>query len=123
LELFDGSGLSRHNRVAPTTLAEVVHAASQHSRTSGLVSDLPVSGFTGTLVKRFATLPGARGLVRAKTGTLTGVHALAGYAVDAEGGPIIFALMADHTSKVASVTAEAALDRVAAALATCSCQK
>jgi D-alanyl-D-alanine carboxypeptidase/D-alanyl-D-alanine-endopeptidase (penicillin-binding protein 4) len=123
LKLFDGSGLSRRNRVAPTTLAEILRAASERPRTSSLISDLPVSGFTGTLVKRFANLPGARGLVRAKTGTLTGVHSLAGYAVDAEGGPIIFALMADHTSKVASVTAEAALDRVAAALATCSCQK
>jgi D-alanyl-D-alanine carboxypeptidase/D-alanyl-D-alanine-endopeptidase (penicillin-binding protein 4) len=123
LKLYDGSGLSRHNRVSPTTLAEILHAAAQHGRTSGLVSDLPVSGFTGTLVKRFANLPGARGLVRAKTGTLTGVHSLAGYAVDAEGEPIIFALMSDHTSQVASVTAEAALDRVAAALATCSCQK
>jgi D-alanyl-D-alanine carboxypeptidase/D-alanyl-D-alanine-endopeptidase (penicillin-binding protein 4) len=123
LKLFDGSGLSRHDRVAPTTLAETLHAASERPRTSSLVSDLPVSGFTGTLVRRFATLPGALGLVRAKTGTLTGVHSLAGYAVDAEGVPIIFALMADGTSKIASATAEAALDRVAAALATCSCQK
>lgn len=123
LTLYDGSGLSRKNRVAPTTLAEILHAASERPRTSSLVSDLPVSGFTGTLVERFANLPGARGLVRAKTGTLTGVHSLAGYAVDAEGSPIIFALMADHSAKIAPITAEAALDRVAAALATCSCQK
>jgi D-alanyl-D-alanine carboxypeptidase/D-alanyl-D-alanine-endopeptidase (penicillin-binding protein 4) len=123
LKLFDGSGLSRHDRVSPATLAEVLHASSERPRTSSLVSDLPVSGFTGTLVKRFANLPGARGLVRAKTGTLTGVHSLAGYAVDVEGAPIIFALMADHTDKVAPATAEAALDRVVAALATCSCQK
>jgi len=123
LKLYDGSGLSRRDLVAPATLAETLHAASERSRTAGLLSDLPVSGFTGTLVKRFAGLPGARGLVRAKTGTLTGIHSLAGYAVDAEGSPIIFALMADHTSAIASVTAEAALDRVAAALATCSCQK
>lgn len=123
LKLYDGSGLSRRDLVAPATLAETLHAASERARTAGLLSDLPVSGFTGTLVKRFAGLPGARGLVRAKTGTLTGIHSLAGYAVDAEGSPIIFALMADHTSEIASVTAEAALDRVAAALATCSCQK
>jgi D-alanyl-D-alanine carboxypeptidase/D-alanyl-D-alanine-endopeptidase (penicillin-binding protein 4) len=123
LKLYDGSGLSRHNRVSPATLAEILHAASERPRTSSLVSDLPVSGFTGTLVKRFANLPGARGLVRAKTGTLTGVHSLAGYAVDVEGAPIIFALMADRTDKIAPATAEAALDRVAAALATCSCQK
>ncbi len=123
LELFDGSGLSRRNRVAPPTLAEVLRAASERSRTSSLVSDLPVSGFTGTLTKRFVNVPTARGVVRAKTGTLTSVHSLAGYAIDAEGDPIIFALMADRTAKIASATAEAALDRVAAALATCSCQK
>lgn len=121
LRLLDGSGLSRQDRVAPITLAETVRAAPQRSRTSSLIADLPVSGFTGTLVRRFATLPGARGLVRAKTGTLTGVHSLAGYAVDTGGVPIIFAVMADRTSKTDSAAAEAALDRVAAALATCSC--
>jgi len=121
LSILDGSGLSRRNRVSPTTLAQTLRAALAGRSTSALLADLPVSGFTGTLSHRFAKLSGAYGMVRAKTGTLTGVHALTGYAVDTEGHRVIFALMADQTATIASSTAEAALDRVAAAIATCSC--
>lgn len=121
LVLRDGSGLSRRNRIAPLTLAQTVNVAASSARTSGLVADLPVSGFTGTLVDRFARLTASLGMVRAKTGTLTGVHSLAGYALDAKGRPVVFAVMADRTSKVAPVEAQAALDKVAAAIATCDC--
>jgi D-alanyl-D-alanine carboxypeptidase/D-alanyl-D-alanine-endopeptidase (penicillin-binding protein 4) len=121
LELYDGSGLSRRNRISPLTLAQTVNVAASASRTSALVTDLPVSGFTGTLVGRFAKLRSSLGMVRAKTGTLTGVHSLAGYALDADGRPVVFAVMADRTSKVAPLEAQAALDKVAAAIADCSC--
>ncbi|MET0449812.1 MAG: D-alanyl-D-alanine carboxypeptidase, partial [Aeromicrobium sp.] len=90
-------------------------------RASGLVADLPVSGFTGTLVTRFADLSAARGAVRAKTGTLTGIHSLAGYATDADGRPVLFAVMTDRADRDQPFQAQAALDRVAAAIATCSC--
>ncbi len=121
LVLNDGSGLSRDNRITPTTLVEALRMAHSSPRTSGLLADLPVSGFTGTLVDRFAQLTGARGTVRAKTGTLTGIHSLAGYLTDAEGQPVFFAVMADRTDRDMPVQAQAALDRVAAALADCSC--
>ncbi|QGG42770.1 D-alanyl-D-alanine carboxypeptidase/D-alanyl-D-alanine endopeptidase [Aeromicrobium yanjiei] len=121
LRLTDGSGLSRSNRIAPMTLAETLRAAGTSSRTSGLLADLPVSGFTGTLVNRFAQLPTALGTVRAKTGTLTGVHSLAGYALDADGRPVIFAVMADRTDRDQPFAAQAAVDKVAAAIASCRC--
>lgn len=121
LVLRDGSGLSRGNRIAPVTLAETIGVAATESRTASLLSDLPVSGFTGTLVGRFADLTSALGTVRAKTGTLTGIHSLAGYAVDADGRPIAFAVMADRTDRAAPLEAQAALDRVAAAIAACRC--
>jgi len=121
LVLGDGSGLSRENRIAPATLVDVLRVARDDSRTSELVADLPVSGFTGTLVDRFARLAAARGTVRAKTGTLSGIHSLAGYATDADGRPVLFAVMADRTDTDQPLQAQAALDRVAAAIATCSC--
>ncbi|MDR7087949.1 D-alanyl-D-alanine carboxypeptidase/D-alanyl-D-alanine-endopeptidase (penicillin-binding protein 4) [Aeromicrobium panaciterrae] len=121
LRLFDGSGLSRNDRVSPTTLAQTVLAANANLSTSTLLSSLPVSGFDGTLTDRFSKSKRAYGLVRAKTGTLTGVHSLAGYAVEATGLPVIFALMSDGTPKIDLASAEAALDRVAAAIAACSC--
>ena len=117
--LHDGSGLSRRNRISPATLVETVRVAASTPRTSGLLADLPVSGFTGTLVGRFAELESRSGTVRAKTGTLTGVHSLAGYALDADGRPVVFAVMADRTDKAAPLEAQAALDRVAAAIAGC----
>lgn len=121
MRLRDGSGLSRGNRLSPTTLAQTLMAAMAGLPTSSLLSDLPVSGFSGTLTQRFSKSKGAYGLVRAKTGTLTGVHSLAGYAVDAGGLPVIFALMSDGTPEVGLAEAEAALDRVVAAIAACSC--
>jgi D-alanyl-D-alanine carboxypeptidase/D-alanyl-D-alanine-endopeptidase (penicillin-binding protein 4) len=121
LVLGDGSGLSRHNRISPLTLVEVLREARATQRTSGLLADLPVSGFTGTLVDRFADLTAARGTLRAKTGTLTGIHSLAGYATDADGRPVVFAIMADRTDTDKPLQAQAALDRAAAAIASCSC--
>lgn len=121
LRLDDGSGLSRHNRISPLTLVQTLRAAASAERTSGLLADLPVSGFTGTLANRFAGLRGALGAVRAKTGTLSGVHSLAGYAIDAEGRPVLFAVMSDRSDRAQPAAAQAALDKVAAAIATCRC--
>ncbi|MET0820649.1 MAG: D-alanyl-D-alanine carboxypeptidase/D-alanyl-D-alanine-endopeptidase [Aeromicrobium sp.] len=121
LVLHDGSGLSRANRISPVTLVQTLQKAAGASRTSGLLADLPVAGFTGTLVDRFAGLAGARGEVRAKTGTLTGIHSLAGYAVDADGNPVLFAVMSDRSDRDQPLQAQAALDRVTAAIATCRC--
>jgi D-alanyl-D-alanine carboxypeptidase/D-alanyl-D-alanine-endopeptidase (penicillin-binding protein 4) len=61
--------------------------------------------------------------VRAKTGTLTGVSALAGLVHDADGRLIVFALIADRVpgGEAGTAGSEAALDRVAAALAGCGC--
>ena len=121
LRLRDGSGLSRDNRVSPTTLAQTMLAALASLPTSSLLSDLPVSGFSGTLLERFSGARSAYGQVRAKTGTLTGVHSLAGYATEASGLPVYFALMSDGTPEISLVAAEAALDRVVAAIAACEC--
>lgn len=119
LTLFDGSGLSRRNLISPSTLVDVVREALATPRGAALVDDLPISGFTGTLANRFDAT--TRGLVRAKTGTLTGIHSLAGYALDADGRPVVFAVMADDTSTTDPFKVQDTLDDIAAAIATCSC--
>ncbi len=123
-EIYDGSGLSRRNRVATSTLLALLqHAAGPDGDAMRhLVTGMPVAGFTGSLTYRFDERPAvARGLVRAKTGTLTGVRALAGIAVGRDGGPMAFVFAADRVAEEDQVDAQEALDRAAAALAACRC--
>ena len=122
--LYDGSGLSRKNRIDPDTLIDVLRAAAgeDHPDLRAVVTGLPVAGFTGSLAFRFvdAPVPG-RGRVRAKTGTLTGVSALAGVATDLDGVPMVFALVADRVRLLDTLDAREALDDMAAALGACHC--
>jgi D-alanyl-D-alanine carboxypeptidase/D-alanyl-D-alanine-endopeptidase (penicillin-binding protein 4) len=121
LALHDGSGLSRRDRIAPFTLAQTIAKAATTPRTAGLIADLPVAHFSGTLDDRFGEEDDGRGVVRAKTGTLTDVNSLAGIVTDRVGTPIAFAVMVDQAKDIPLAEAEEALDAVAAALARCSC--
>ena len=140
--LDDGSGLSGRDRLTTTTLVGTLVAlagpglagsaagsdpSGSSQATAGdpavvaplwaAVSGLPVAGVTGTLADRFAGPVNAagRGIVRAKTGTLTGVNALAGLVRDARGRLLAFAYVAD-SSPGPQELARAALDRAATAL-------
>ncbi len=116
VEVNDGSGLSTRNRITPAALARLLATAVSpvNPRLHSLVGGLPVAGFTGTLHGRYDkadSRPGA-GVVRAKTGTLTGVNTLAGVTYTADGRLLSFAFMADDVKDAAK--AVAALDRMAA---------
>jgi serine-type D-Ala-D-Ala carboxypeptidase/endopeptidase (penicillin-binding protein 4) len=119
--LSDGSGLSQSDRIPAGVLTEVVAGAADGSLegTSALLSGLPVAGYDGTLFDR-GDAGAAPGTVRAKTGTLLGVHALSGTVVTTDGRLLAFAVVADGS--VSEVAAESALDDVAAALAGCGCR-
>jgi serine-type D-Ala-D-Ala carboxypeptidase/endopeptidase (penicillin-binding protein 4) len=119
--LFDGSGLSLQDQVPAGVLTAVVAGAADGSLdgASALLSGLPVAGYDGTLFDR-GDAETAPGTVRAKTGTLLGVHALAGTVVTLDGRLLAFAVVADGSSN--EVAAEAALDDVAAVLAGCGCR-
>jgi D-alanyl-D-alanine carboxypeptidase/D-alanyl-D-alanine-endopeptidase (penicillin-binding protein 4) len=76
----DGSGLSDQNRATCAALLDAV----QLGRGTSIDAALPVAAETGTLADEFTTTDMA-GRLRGKTGTLTGVKALAGV-VDARDG-------------------------------------
>jgi D-alanyl-D-alanine carboxypeptidase/D-alanyl-D-alanine-endopeptidase (penicillin-binding protein 4) len=122
--LLDGSGLSLQDRVPAGLLATLLKGAADGGlgASSALLSGLPVAGYDGTLADRGDTDPAtAPGTVRAKTGTLDGVHALAGTVVTADGRLLAFALVADAATG-SQAAAEAGLDKIAAALAGCGCR-
>jgi len=118
----DGSGLSRHDRLDAETLVQVLQVASspEHPELRSVVTGLPVAAYDGSLGYRFEDSPG-RGLVRAKTGTLTGTSALAGITTDAGGHALVFAFVSNHVKLAETLDTRAALDRLASSLATCRC--
>ena len=83
LRVSDGSGLSRENLCTTRQLAALL--AWTHRRPEGRVmyDSLAIAAEDGSMRRRLKDLPGR---VRAKTGTMTGICALAGY-VDGQQGP------------------------------------
>jgi D-alanyl-D-alanine carboxypeptidase/D-alanyl-D-alanine-endopeptidase (penicillin-binding protein 4) len=87
----DGSGLSYSNRIAPRSFVAALRAAAGSFRFGPeFVASLPIAGADGTLRER---AEGAALEVRAKTGSLTGVTALSGYADRPDGRRVVFSLL------------------------------
>ena len=86
--VVDGSGLDRRNQATCSFLAALL---DEFGPTGDLGAGLPVAARTGTLSHRFAEHPAA-GRLRAKTGLLTSVNALAGF-VENDSGTVTFAQM------------------------------
>ena len=119
LNAVDGSGLSRSNRVSAQMLAELLLRTYKNDKYRTVYGGLPVGGVNGTMRNRFVTsAPKAIGLVRTKTGLLTGVVSMAGYV---QGGDreYIFVAIADQIPKnrTAANAARVALDKVLAKFA------
>jgi D-alanyl-D-alanine carboxypeptidase/D-alanyl-D-alanine-endopeptidase (penicillin-binding protein 4) len=126
--MADGSGLSTDDRVPPRLLGAVLGAAAAPAEGPDdteflrpIISGLPVAGGDGTLTDRFGNGISAagRGVVRAKTGTLTGVSSLAGVVTDVDGRLLVFAMMSNGVSPA---TVRPKLDTIAATLSRCGCR-
>ncbi|MGC5365202.1 D-alanyl-D-alanine carboxypeptidase/D-alanyl-D-alanine endopeptidase [Streptomyces sp. DT24] len=114
----DGSGLDRRDKVTAGLLTALLTRAADpaHPELRPVLTGLPVAGFSGTLSDRYTAGSSGTGLIRAKTGTLTGVNTLAGTVVDAHGRLLAFAFMASGTTSAGE--AQSDLDRLATALTT-----
>lgn len=122
----DTSGLGPGSVVPARVLGELLVLATSpdQPRLRPMLEGLPVAAFTGTLADRYdtASTRPAAGVVRAKTGTLTGVSAVAGTTVDADGRLLVFVVMADRVPTAGTLAAREVLDRVGARLAGCGCR-
>ena len=76
--VFDGSGLSRDNRISAAALTNLLRFMMGTGHKDDFLRCLPVSGESGTLKNKLLSAP-LRGRVLAKTGTLQDVTALSGY--------------------------------------------
>ncbi len=114
IEVADGSGLSKQNRVTAKAISDLLMKIRNDPKYVSVYEGLPIGGVSGTLQKRFlTTAPQAVGLVRGKTGTLSGTVSLAGY-VDSEDRQYIFVAIADKIPRrySASERARDTLDRI-----------
>lgn len=91
--LTEASGLSRGNRLSASALVKVLLVASRDfTYNAEYMASLGVAGADGTLKEKF-TDPGSKRRIRAKTGTLRGVSALAGYGIWHDGKTCAFAVL------------------------------
>ncbi|WP_112136657.1 D-alanyl-D-alanine carboxypeptidase/D-alanyl-D-alanine endopeptidase [Glycomyces dulcitolivorans] len=119
LVFYDGSGLSPSNRMTANAFTQLLLGAAT-SQSATVFESLPVAGYSGTLDDRFGTAEDGKGVVRAKTGTLSGVSSLTGTLTTADGRQLVFSLISngDTTGETA---VETAMDEIATAVAKCGC--
>jgi D-alanyl-D-alanine carboxypeptidase/D-alanyl-D-alanine-endopeptidase (penicillin-binding protein 4) len=108
LVMNDGSGLDTGNRA---TCSVILDLFERLSRTPELLANLPVGGRTGTLRRRMLSTPSMT-KVRAKTGTLNGVNALAGIVTTNQGWTLDFTFLHAGSDVRATGVADGFTDRL-----------
>ena len=120
--IVDGSGMSRDNAVPAELTVRIMALGLSDDRPElrSLVTGLPVAAADGSLRSRYFSsgTEAGRGVVRAKTGTLTKVHALAGYTRTASGRTVAFAFVVNGGDDFSD---RVFLDRITSALTSCGC--
>lgn len=92
----DGSGLSRYNLLNVELLTKLlVYMYHNFELMPEYLASLPIAGVDGTLRNRMQGVSAEKTL-RAKTGTLSGVSALAGYTVTADDEVFAFGILISH---------------------------
>ena len=99
-KIVDGSGVSLYNYVSPHLLLEYLKYAHYHPEMFELLYEsLPIAGIDGTLEHRMKKTRAYK-KVRAKTGSVTGVSSLAGYAKADNGHLLAFAIINQNVMKL-----------------------
>lgn len=101
---YDGSGLSRHNLITPSSVVQLYTYMAKQSRYSQAWRDsLTIGGVDGTLRNRFRGTR-ANNNVRGKTGTIDQVSALSGYVKTAAGEELVFSMVVNGVPQTSTRT-------------------
>ena len=114
-DIYDGSGLSRHDLVSPETLVRVLDRMQRDTAFAAYYNAMPVAGVDGTLQTRLKGTP-AEGNVHAKTGSIGAARSLSGYVTTADGERLIFSVLSNNYTTPSSAITDVA-DQIAIALA------
>ncbi|MGO2480278.1 D-alanyl-D-alanine carboxypeptidase/D-alanyl-D-alanine-endopeptidase [Glutamicibacter ardleyensis] len=122
ISLVDASGLAASNKISPAALTTLLRAAATSGKAElrELVYSLPVAGYNGTLMTRLAS-DQTLGLVRAKTGSLSGVATLTGMTLTEDGRLIAFSIFAAQPDG-ALAPHKQTIDQAVTALRGCGCR-
>jgi serine-type D-Ala-D-Ala carboxypeptidase/endopeptidase (penicillin-binding protein 4) len=124
MTINDGSGLARQTKVPADSMVKMLRAAAgqKHPELRAVITGLSVAGVEGSLKRRYVDDQSlaARGVVRAKTGTLNKVRSLAGFVRTTDGSLVAFAFLINNPKN--EYAAMVWLDRVTTALSTCGCR-
>ena len=110
----DGSGLSRATLVSPAAINKLLAYLYKPGNRELWMSLLPVAGVDGTLATRFQNHPEAQA-IRAKTGSLSHVRAMSGYAETPRYGPVAFSFLVNNFD-APTVEVNRLLDQIGVAL-------
>jgi PBP4 family serine-type D-alanyl-D-alanine carboxypeptidase len=100
ISLNDGSGLSRDNLLTPRFQTSLLLFLSTRPHFDLFLNTLAVSGTDGTLRNRLSS---ERGVIHAKTGTLSGVSSLSGYMTTRSGRNLVFSIFANFRASVGRI--------------------
>lgn len=92
VEIHDGSGLSRRNKISPTAIVRLLDKVQDAPFSNEYFNSLAIAGLDGTLLYRMRGTT-AEYNARAKTGTHKNVSALAGYVKTLDGERLAFSFM------------------------------
>jgi D-alanyl-D-alanine carboxypeptidase/D-alanyl-D-alanine-endopeptidase (penicillin-binding protein 4) len=113
--LYDGSGESPDDRIAPRAFTELLTYAAHQPWGAEWRDTLPIAGVDGTLLNRFKNSP-LKTHLWAKTGTLNEVNSLSGYLTAASGKTLVFSILVNG-HRPGSDAELKAIDRIAEAIA------
>ncbi len=98
VDLADGSGLSRHNSITPQAMVRVLQTMARSPQGSIYRQSLAVAGESGSLRSRF-TNTALVGRFQGKTGSMSGVYALAGYVQPPQFPPLVFSAFVNQSDQ------------------------